>query len=307
MARCKRCGASFDYNKRDGVCPRCCFYNRPPGQDRSDDEWMKNHNIEDNSYELPRSVVEQDQAYNTRGKSSHKKKTSQRETEIFGYKGRPRKNSEYYDKKSERAKRNDRMNTDRDILSIVRKAGLVLFLVAVLLSIMAGIFYYLRVSKMSGESESYDIRIRTASDQEASDGITAGDITYRIGEAKVLFSEGQLLDLPKGEKCIGIWIEDDESAVNYNGINWERPYVYDGYSYREMLYIDGLDDAAKFDGMETMDKYLSYYDQAGYAVYFVAADATSVTVSLPCQSVDSGNSKKKSYQEVIDIVLPITK
>ena len=52
MARCKRCGASFDYDKRDGVCPRCCFYNRPPGREQTDDEWMKNYNIEDNSSQV---------------------------------------------------------------------------------------------------------------------------------------------------------------------------------------------------------------------------------------------------------------
>ena len=60
MSRCKRCGTSFDYNERDGVCPRCCFYNRPPGTVGYDDEWAKNYNIEDNSYQLPKSIIEQE-------------------------------------------------------------------------------------------------------------------------------------------------------------------------------------------------------------------------------------------------------
>ena len=55
MAKCERCGASFDYDERQGVCPRCCFYNRPPGAARQDTEWMKYYNVEDNSYQLPKS------------------------------------------------------------------------------------------------------------------------------------------------------------------------------------------------------------------------------------------------------------
>ena len=55
MAKCERCGASFDYDERQGVCPRCCFYNRPPGAARQDTEWMKYYNVEDNSYQLPKT------------------------------------------------------------------------------------------------------------------------------------------------------------------------------------------------------------------------------------------------------------
>ena len=309
MARCKRCGASFDYDKRDGVCPRCCFYNRPPGREQTDDEWMKNYNIEDNSYELPRSVVEQEQDYNANGRASHKRTTAKQKQKISGYKVRQereksKKTSQYYDSKTERRKRD--VQEEKDGTSVVKKIIMILLVFVVLVTVAAGVLYGLRTSDVSGEEENYDIQIKMASDQAAYDGITAGDITYQVGEVKVLFAPGELQDLPEGEKCIGIWIEDDESGVNYDGINWERPYVYDGYNYREMLYVAGLDDAAKFDGMEIMGKYLSYYDQAGYAVYFVDADTTSVTLSLPCQSVDAGNSKKKSYEEVIDVVLPIT-
>lgn len=52
MAVCKRCGKSFDYQKREGICPKCCFYNRPAGTWQEDDSWMKNYNYEDNSYEV---------------------------------------------------------------------------------------------------------------------------------------------------------------------------------------------------------------------------------------------------------------
>ena len=52
MAVCKRCGATFDYNKREGVCPKCCFYNRPNTTWQEDDSWIKNYSYEDNSYEF---------------------------------------------------------------------------------------------------------------------------------------------------------------------------------------------------------------------------------------------------------------
>lgn len=50
MAVCKRCGTVFDYNKWDGVCPKCCLYNRPEGSREEDDCWMENYNVDDNSY-----------------------------------------------------------------------------------------------------------------------------------------------------------------------------------------------------------------------------------------------------------------
>ena len=50
MAVCKRCGTTFDYNKREGVCPKCCFYNRPVSAWQEDDSWVKKYSYEDNSY-----------------------------------------------------------------------------------------------------------------------------------------------------------------------------------------------------------------------------------------------------------------
>lgn len=296
MARCKRCGATFDYNQRDGVCPKCCFYNRPPGRENTDDEWMKNYNIEDNSYELPRSVVEQEQDK----KKSKKGRTSPASKEKTG-----NKKSSYYNKKTERVRRNDRDSREKSSSPLIGKIILILIFVMVIMGVASGVLFGLRTEN-SKTVTNYDISVNTATVSEASEGITAGEITYKVGEAKVLFNEGELQDLPAGEKCIGIWIEDDESVIDYNGVNWERPYVFDGQNYREMLYVDGLEDAAKFEGMDIMSAYLSYYDQAGYAVFFVPADVTTITLSLPCQSVDPENSKKKIYQKVMDVTLSIT-
>ena len=59
MAKCRRCGTNYDYEKREGVCPKCCFYNRPSSSPVPDDQWMKNYDIEDNTYEPPRLSAEE--------------------------------------------------------------------------------------------------------------------------------------------------------------------------------------------------------------------------------------------------------
>ena len=59
MATCKRCGQTFIYEKTDGVCPKCCFYNRPVGSTQSDESWMKNYNCDDNSYVPPKISSEE--------------------------------------------------------------------------------------------------------------------------------------------------------------------------------------------------------------------------------------------------------
>ena len=52
MAICKRCKAPFNYEKREGICPKCCFYNRPAGTWHEDESWINNYNIE-NRYVAP--------------------------------------------------------------------------------------------------------------------------------------------------------------------------------------------------------------------------------------------------------------
>ena len=63
MAVCKRCGTTFDYAKREGVCPKCCFYNRPARAWQEDDSWIKNYNYEDNSYENIHREVDYDEKH----------------------------------------------------------------------------------------------------------------------------------------------------------------------------------------------------------------------------------------------------
>ena len=48
-----------------------------------------------------------------------------------------------------------------------------------------------------------------------------------------------------------------------------------------------------------------FEDESGYGIFFVDADATSVTLSLPCQTVDPDDTDKINCTEVIDITIPL--
>lgn len=54
MATCIRCGANFNYDKRDGICPKCCFYNRPDGTKSEDLSWLSKYDLDDNKYHAPK-------------------------------------------------------------------------------------------------------------------------------------------------------------------------------------------------------------------------------------------------------------
>src|SRR5699024_7640730 len=98
--------------------------------------------------------------------------------------------------------------------------------------------------------------------------------TYYVGEAKTLFQEGELSDLPAGEKCIGIWMENNQSTLDYDGYDWEKPYAFDGTNFREMVDADALDDGYRFteEGIETASVYgAGYKDMYGYGIFFVDA------------------------------------
>ena len=79
--------------------------------------------------------------------------------------------------------------------------------------------------------------------------------------------------------------------------------------YRQMLDVGSLDDADIFttNGILSFPVYgAGYEDESGYGIFFVDADATSVVLSLPCQTVDADDTDRMEYQEVIDVEIPFT-
>lgn len=333
MAKCERCGASFDYEERQGVCPRCCFYNRPPGAARQDTEWMKYYNVEDNSYQLPKSegladlFPEERSSWTRRIRSGHREKETSRNSRRDSVARRQeearqeasRRNSGRFRQTDADSRRRTAARTYAEPESNGRKpvVGKVISFVVIICILLVIVTAVLQVASdrgfklSSGEGDQRDktMLIESISAQEAAQGVTAGDLTYYVGEARTLFNEGELSDLPAGEKCIGIWLEDDESSLDYTGYDWERPYVFDGTNFREMVDVGALDDQHYFTerGIETASVYgVGYEDMNGYGVFFVDAAAQSVTLSLPCQTVDENDTDVAEYSEVIDIVIPLS-
>lgn len=52
---CYRCRKTFDYEKHNGICPKCAAYNRPPGKNGYDfdvqKEYQAKYTVVDNSHE----------------------------------------------------------------------------------------------------------------------------------------------------------------------------------------------------------------------------------------------------------------
>lgn len=327
MSRCKRCGTSFDYNERDGVCPRCCFYNRPPGTVGYDDEWAKNYNIEDNSYQLPKSIIEQEdreksKRIHPKPKSRQKGKSvetgrrvtvgqrEKRTKETTGKRTITGEKKAYYSRERQTFGEKEAAAGRRK--SLVIGILVVMIFVSVVAAVIPAIIY--RVEQKSGSEEAQEFTSMIVDLEDAADGIEAGDTIFYPGEARVLFQEGELPEMPEGEKCIGIMLTADETKVSYDGIYWERPYVFDGKNYRQMVYTGRLANADQFedlgDGTGAFPYYLSSFSdgmEEGYAIYFVDKDATEVTLSLPCQSQDEKNKDKIYYTGVVDVVIPIGK
>lgn len=319
MVRCKRCGASFEYEKRDGVCPKCCFYNRPPGALEPDNSWMGDYNIDNNSYVPPRlsseDVLEgrhdrgwkRDSYHEERLREQKKKKKSQNE----------RKQKEKQREKSQQ--RQQKKTVDKKPSGKKSRkggCGCLIALLMVIIVIYSCMMYLLSEdhlesikNEMVGQPAGQELySVWSVMPEEAADGVQAGDIIYQVGEVRELFGPGELPELPAGEKCIGIWISDDEFGLNYNGSDWCRPYVHDGVNFREMVSVDGLESEELFGqkGVEYFPVYsVGYEDISAYAVFFVREDAQSVVLSLPCQFVTGKNRDQVEYTQNAEVELPI--
>lgn len=307
MARCKRCGAIFDYDKKDGVCPRCCFYNRPPGAPHHDDEWLSTYNIEDNTFQLPKQSAQIDEEPKSiwhKKRPNYKKKVSSKkncdtEGSHVHTPSRP-KTREDYEKREEPPERKGPRRLLLALLIILAVVFVVMFIGRRLRNIS--------VHKEKTPTPPREFNIEKKTMEDLINGIQVGDMNFStMGQgAMVLFSERDLPEIPAGEMCIGIHLQDDESSLGYNGIYWERPYVYDGTNYREL--VDGtLMNAKGIDrqmGIDFMKQFVSSVnDFDGLAIYFVDDEAQSVTLCIPNQTL--GDDDKVQCSGVVEIEMPI--
>ncbi len=319
MAVCKRCGTVFSYEKRDGVCPKCCFFNRPEGTVGSDDSWIKNYNYDDNTFEFPKISSEEILEGRKRKEKIRFRPNMDRQNDrnelarkireaaniergktgtINVGRERPAKTARNY---------NSKKKNPIQIISII--VVLLILILTIVPSVIKAIYEEIRYKNLITEnvkvsnSQIEPVETIAITPQEASEGIQAGDVYYTIGDVVTLFEDQELESLPEGEKCIGIWIKDNEDEIEYERLDWIKPYVYDGTYYRDIIDYSSDDDV--YDTLE--DRYPWYksdYDNEGYAIYYVDKDAESVTLSLPSMIVDEDGIIQEAIYEV---ELPIHK
>lgn len=294
MAQCKRCGTSFDYAKREGVCPKCCFYNRPPGTAWEDEEWTRHYNIEDNSYELPKMETGQGDDFDSSDSGRFQWKKNKKECH---------KEGSHSHKTVKRPKQ-----TGKNRSSVLKKVVVLLVLLVVLMIAFIMIArVFVSVKNATSPAETAEFVVENAEWEELQDGVKAGQLTYQTDEkgAVVLFEEGELPELPEGEKCIGVWLGDDESVLDYDGIYWDRPYVYDGKNYHTMVHPEYITSSDRFNalGLEFFPRFTYSYDQEGVAVFFVDKDAETVVLNLPQQTATKNDQIE--YTGVTEIEIPI--
>ena len=121
---------------------------------------------------------------------------------------------------------------------------------------------------------------------------------------------------PRMQRCAGLWIQDPEA---YRG-SWREKLMPESTGlYLELGCGKGrftCESAAAmperlFVAVERVpDAMVIAMERAAEMelpnVFFVDADATSVVLSLPCQTVDADDTDRMEYQEVIDVEIPLT-
>lgn len=336
MAKCKRCGAVFDYDKKDGVCPKCCFYNRPPGMPERDTEWISTYNFEENTYQLPKSIIEQEEEHRSifhrKYFGDRKKYTSEKDCHVEGSHVHVEKRHGLFgSKKSQKERKAEarraaktantakttQKNDLESALKLVKIIGITFFIIMLLITLIPFLFLFLAESdffhsgskKNPGDNEPETFEIREMSVEEISQGAAIGDMTYSVDSkgALVFMREGDIPEIPKGEKCIAIHLTTNESALGYDGVDWMRPYVYDGHNYRELVdgLVMGSHNLPQTRDNSFMYRYLSptsNEDFDGLATYFVDEKAETVTLCIPDQTVENDAAQLKG---VVEITLPV--
>lgn len=76
--QCKRCKTFFKYDKYDGICPQCAYFNRPPGMEEVD-LFEDDKRFQTENYVLPQMEgihMELHKKYDSDKKPHKKKKTA---------------------------------------------------------------------------------------------------------------------------------------------------------------------------------------------------------------------------------------
>ena len=113
--QCKRCKTFFKYDKYDGICPQCAYFNRPPGMEEVD-LFEDDKRFQAENYVLPQMEgihMELHKKYDSDKKPHKKKKTAKNNVGHF---------SDYLERKAK-----ENMETKKDAansrVSILKRAA----------------------------------------------------------------------------------------------------------------------------------------------------------------------------------------
>ena len=312
MAKCRRCGALFDYDREEGVCPRCCFYNRPAGSPHHGDEWLSSYNIDDNTYEPPKQSMtfeeEADSIWTKRLRRGRKKYSFDKDCHTEG-------SHVHVDSASKRITGN--AGEPKGITPSKFSAGRILVCALLLAVILFGVKnLYHKLPSLPSDTDKapekpapQEFAVEEMAWDALQKGAAIGDMTFTTDAqgAVVLFEEGQIPELQPGEICVGVPLKTDESRLGYSGIAWKRPYVYDGRYYRELVdkSLMGAKGINVRMGIDFMSEFLSVYNEKdfdGMAAYFIDKDAEEITLCIPIQTIEDD---KVVTSGVTQIKLPV--
>lgn len=295
-----------------------------------DTEWISTYNFEENTYQLPKSIIEQEEEHRSIFHRKHfgerKKYTSDKDCHVEGSHVHVEKRHGIFGSKTAQkerkaeARRTAKTTQKNDLgsaLKLVKIIGIIFFIIMLLTTLIPFLLIFIADSgffnndskKNPGDSKPEAFEIREMSLDEISQGAAIGDMTYSVDPrgALVFMREGDIPEIPKGEKCIAIHLTTNESALGYDGVDWMRPYVYDGHNYRELVdgLVMGSHNLPQTRDNSFMYRYLSptsNEDFDGLATYFVDKKAETITLCIPEQTVENDSAVLKG---VVEITLPV--
>ena len=124
--QCKRCKTFFKYDKYDGICPQCAYFNRPPGMEEVD-LFEDDKRFQAENYVLPQMEgihMELHKKYDSDKKPHKKKKTAKNNAGHF---------SDYLERKAK-----ENMETKKDAAN--SRVRIIICLIVAIIAILFQIF-----------------------------------------------------------------------------------------------------------------------------------------------------------------------
>lgn len=328
MAVCRRCGSSFDRKKTDGICPKCAFYNRPKEQAWEDTSWLKNYNVEDNTY-IPPKVSWDPESYNNTDRLIKKGKNGRKGCDVEGshvHTSSSNKTSTLNKRRNPSQNKKEAKGCSGCLKVIVVVVIMFLASPSIIRQIVPAIYNFFQetihsfnqeesheetvIEEVTSEKENNNIQWEFAeiTMDEAKAGFEAGDVTYQIKDIQT-FTWKEIQDktvVAQGQKCYAIDIDIQQHPGEYGYISYEYcPYLT---SNEEDTNWDMYNNLASYDYEKRQyefqkkkilmknlgkkidtSKFFQVVASQGYALYCVDENVKDLYLCCPSYQLDKKN------------------